>query len=97
MNAHVRIAAVTAAVALLGSTAWAGSSRIQCWTDDQGHRACGNAVQAQYADKERQVLNERGQVVETKSHAPTIEETDPSLNAKPDERGVQGQAQPAAH
>jgi hypothetical protein len=61
----IRIAVFAAIV--LSSTAFAGSARIQCWTDDQGHRACGNAVPTQYANKEREVFNARGRVVETKS------------------------------
>jgi len=73
VNASMRIAALTAVV--LCSTASAGSGKIQCWTDEHGQRACGNSVPAQYADKERETLNGRGRVVETKSHATTIEES----------------------
>lgn len=40
--------------------------RIVCWTDDQGRRACGDRVPPQYTKVERQFLDARGRVVETR-------------------------------
>jgi chromosome segregation ATPase len=52
----------------------AGAKSIVCWTDDKGQRACGDRVPPEYARKERQVLNERGMVVDTKPREKTPEE-----------------------
>jgi len=38
---------------------------IVCWTDDHGVRACGDHVPAQYAQKQRDVFDRRGVLVQT--------------------------------
>lgn len=48
--------------------------QIQCWTDDQGKRSCGDTVPPQYAKKEREYFNDQGMVVDTKSRQLTPEE-----------------------
>lgn len=48
--------------------------KLVCWTDEHGHRACGDSVPPQYAKSERQVLNERGLVIETRPREKTPEE-----------------------
>ena len=40
-------------------------SKLVCWTDNAGRRACGNTVPPEYASKERTILNKQGQVVRT--------------------------------
>lgn len=47
---------------------------LVCWNDEHGRRACGDSVPPQYAKSERQVLNSRGLVVETKPREKTPEE-----------------------
>jgi len=60
--------------ALLAGPAAAQKKTIQCWTDDKGQRMCGDNVPPQYAGKKREVINDRGVVVETKRGALTPEE-----------------------
>ena len=52
----------------------AGKKKFQCWTDDHGHRACGDSVPPQYSNQERDVLNTSGIVVEKKERPKTPEE-----------------------
>jgi len=79
MNVHWVV--VLALVA--GSTAaWADKTRIQCWTDERGQRACGDAPSPQDAIKERNVFNKQGQVVETWPRAPTPAEIEEAEKAK---------------
>lgn len=42
-----------------------GKKRLVCWTDDAGNRACGDAVPARYAGKQKQILDETGRTVKT--------------------------------
>lgn len=39
--------------------------RLVCWKDDAGNRACGDAVPARYAAKEKRILDESGRTVKT--------------------------------
>jgi hypothetical protein len=68
---------LAAAVALCISTAAFGQ-KIQCWTDENGQRSCGDSVPPKYADRERQEINERGiatkQVPRAKTPAEQIAE-----------------------
>lgn len=50
------------------------TKKIQCWTDDKGHRACGDYVPPQYAQKEVQILNKQGMVIDRKEREKTAEE-----------------------
>jgi hypothetical protein len=49
-------------------------NKIQCWTDENGRRACGDIVPPRYAKQQREVVNERGIVVDTKPREKTREE-----------------------
>jgi hypothetical protein len=64
----------TAASVLLSGVAWADAKKIQCWTDDKGHRSCGDYVPPQFAQKEVQILNKHGMVVDTRQRERTAEE-----------------------
>lgn len=76
---------LTTAFVLLPVAAFAadGGKKIQCWTDDKGHRSCGDYVPPQYAQKEVQILNKQGMVVDTKQREKTADE------AAADERKLQ--------
>ncbi|MBI2382817.1 MAG: hypothetical protein HYV18_01935 [Gammaproteobacteria bacterium] len=71
------------AAALLAQPAVAQKSgkTIQCWTDESGRRACGDRVPPQYAKQERQVVNERGLVVDTKARERTPQEIEAERRA----------------
>lgn len=67
-----------AAVLLLGlacvpAAAQEGQKTIQCWTDKNGQRMCGDRVPPEYAGKEREVIRD-GRVVDVKKPAKTAEE-----------------------
>jgi hypothetical protein len=72
MKSGVWVAVLAMTVA--GAAAGDGKKTFQCWTDENGKRMCGDAVPPQYSGKKREVLNDRGQVIETKTGAPTQEE-----------------------
>lgn len=72
-----------AASLLMSGSAWAEGKKIQCWTDDKGHRACGDYVPPQYAKKEVNILNKQGMVIEKKQREKTAAE------AAEDERKAQ--------
>ncbi|NKF24559.1 hypothetical protein [Solimonas marina] len=71
-------AAAGAALSLLAMAAQAAPSssgkRFTCWTDNQGHRACGDAVPPQYAQKQREVYDDQGRVREVKPREKTADE-----------------------
>jgi hypothetical protein len=50
------------------------AGKVLCWTDENGHRACGDRVPPKYADREREVINRRGVTVDTKAREKTAEE-----------------------
>lgn len=59
-----------AATALLGTAAVqaqtppkAGSTRMVCWQDDAGRKACGDSVPAKYADRQRTLLDGSGRTI----------------------------------
>jgi DNA repair exonuclease SbcCD ATPase subunit len=52
------------------------ASKIVCWTDQQGRRACGDRVPPQYAKQERQVYDEAGRLIETLPRQKTFEEAE---------------------
>ncbi|HUS23523.1 MAG TPA: hypothetical protein VM369_01135 [Candidatus Binatia bacterium] len=70
----MRVWMAVTALAVASAAGAAEPKRIQCWTDDKGQRMCGDSVPPQYAGQKREILNERGQVVETRRGAPTAEE-----------------------
>lgn len=71
MRKILMVATLALLVAPLTSHA---AGKLQCWTDDKGVRACGDRVPPQYAKKDREVLNQRGVVVNTKARQKTPEE-----------------------
>ncbi|MFA5941286.1 MAG: DUF4124 domain-containing protein [Sinimarinibacterium sp.] len=62
------------AVACLLAAAAAHAGQIVCWTDNTGHRTCGDRVPPEYAKGERQVYDKSGRVVETRPRQKTPEE-----------------------
>ncbi len=70
----------------LGTAATAGaqapSKKFQCWTDENGRRACGDRVPPQFAQKERQVFDGEGRVIEVKERPKTAEELAAAEQAK---------------
>ncbi len=54
-----------AAAVLFSSTAVAqtGNKRLVCWTDDLGRKACGDSLPAQYANKQRTIIDSSGRTV----------------------------------
>jgi hypothetical protein len=60
--------------ALSTAEAQNNGKKFQCWTDDKGQRACGDRVPPQYAQRERQVFDANGRVVEVKPRQKTPEE-----------------------
>ncbi|HEY0915280.1 MAG TPA: hypothetical protein VGE22_10450 [Solimonas sp.] len=48
--------------------------KIQCWTDAQGHRACGDHVPPEYAKQERKTIDSQGRTVGTRQRERTPEE-----------------------
>ena len=65
---------------MVGIAAWAGSSLaqgtakgIQCWTDKDGHRTCGDSIPPEDAGQKREVIKD-GRVIETVKGAKTPEE-----------------------
>lgn len=59
------VALAGAAASPLALHAQASARKIVCWTDENGHRACGDRVPPQYARQERQVYDASGRIVET--------------------------------
>lgn len=51
-----------------------GGRKIQCWTDSQGQRACGDRVPPEYAQEERRIYGSDGRLLEIKERPRTPEE-----------------------
>lgn len=71
------IAVLASAGLLLSGAALAQNvppKRVQCWTDNQGHRACGDAVPSQYVQKERQIFDDQGRIRAVKPREKTAAE-----------------------
>lgn len=62
--------------------ALAAGTKVQCWTDEEGRRACGDVVPPRYADKERDIMNKQGVLIDTKPRAPTAEEVQAAEDAR---------------
>lgn len=58
----------------VAATPAAAQRKVQCWTDKDGQRMCGDRVPPEYADKEREVINKHGYVVEKKGGIKSQEE-----------------------
>lgn len=50
------------------------TKKIQCWTDENGQRACGDRVPPEYAKQERKTFDRQGRVVGTREREKTAEE-----------------------
>ena len=48
--------------------------KIQCWTDAQGNRACGDHVPPEYARQERKTIDNQGRTIGTHEREKTPEE-----------------------
>lgn len=72
------------------------SAKIQCWTDEQGNRACGDQVPPQYAKVQRDVVNSQGIVVNTearqKTPAEIAQEEQQAAEQKAKQQAAQQQA-----
>lgn len=68
------IVRVVLAVVWLAASAPSRAGEIVCWTDNNGHRACGDRVPPEYAKRERQVYDPSGRIVETLPRQKTAEE-----------------------
>jgi hypothetical protein len=55
------------------AAATAGGKKVECWTDKDGHRMCGDRVPPEYAGQKRDVMQD-GRVIDTKKAARTPEE-----------------------
>ncbi|SFF51809.1 protein of unknown function [Fontimonas thermophila] len=71
---RMRLAFLVAGLAGLSPALDAQNAKIVCWTDANGHRACGDRVPPEYAKQERKVYDEAGRVVETIQRQKTPEE-----------------------
>lgn len=61
-------------VAASAAQAQSSAKKFQCWTDENGQRACGDRVPPQYAKEQRQVFDSQGRVIETRERQKTPEE-----------------------
>lgn len=66
--------------------------RIQCWTDKNGQRMCGDRVPPEYAGEKRDVVKE-GRVVDTIDASKTAEERDAEKRRLAAEEAKQKQAE----
>lgn len=66
---------------LLSASAIAAGG-VQCWTDNQGQRACGDSVPPQYARQQREVFDSQGRVRQVKPREKTEAEVAAEEKAK---------------
>ena len=52
----------------------AGKKKFQCWTDENGNRACGDRVPPEFVQQERTVIDSMGRTVDTRDRQKTPEE-----------------------
>jgi hypothetical protein len=87
---------VVLAVIVAATVAWvvpasAEPKKIQCWTDKDGHRMCGDRVPPEYAGQKRDVI-QGGRVVQSTKAAKTAEEIAAEKKAKEAAEAAQKQA-----
>ena len=70
----ITVAAVLAGMAAAPPVFPDNSGTIICWTDDHGQRFCGDHVPAQYSQKQRDVFDQRGVLVQTFKAEQTAEQ-----------------------
>src|SRR5690348_5110398 len=75
--AHVLIStgvlALAATLAVAPALPQTAQKKIQCWTDKEGKKMCGDRVPQEYAGQKREVIKD-GRVVDTVKAAKTPEE-----------------------
>src|SRR3546814_6976413 len=71
VNMRQLLLAMTLVGGGLLSTSAIAAGGVQCWTDNQGHRACGDTVPPQYAKQQREVFDEQGRVRQVKPREKT--------------------------
>ncbi len=93
MKFAIIAALLAAALAALPAEAQQkGGKKIQCWTDKNGARMCGDRVPPEYAGQKRDVLSE-GRVVDTIDASKTAEEREAEKRRKDEELAKQKQAE----
>jgi hypothetical protein len=75
MRVAVIAAMLVAALAALPAAAQKNKKTIQCWTDKNGQRMCGDRVPPEYSGEKRDVMKE-GRVVDTIDASKTADERD---------------------
>ena len=70
---RVVIIAAMLAAALAAQTAGADAPKVQCWTDKNGQRMCGDRIPPEYAGQKRDVIKE-GRVIDTISATKSADE-----------------------
>ena len=83
------IALISAGLVLAASQP---ASAIQCWTNREGIRECGNAVPPEYAQQRVRTLDERGFTVEIQERAKTKEEAAEEQRRQAEEERRQAEA-----
>ena len=93
----MRFAVITAVLAAALAVAPAaaqqkGGKKIQCWTDKNGARMCGDQVPPEYAGEKRDVMK-GGRVVDTIDAAKTAEDREAEKRRKAAEEAQRKQAE----
>ena len=87
----VAVLAATLA-AMLAATPVAAQKKIQCWTDKNGVRMCGDRVPPEYSGEKRDVMKQ-GRVVDTIDASKTADEREAEKRRKAEELAKQKQAE----
>lgn len=70
----VSIGLLLGAVAVQAPAQTSQSKRVQCWTDSNGQRACGDSVPPQYVQQQREIYDEQGRIRQVKPREKTAAE-----------------------
>jgi DNA repair exonuclease SbcCD ATPase subunit len=94
MRVAVITAVLVAALAAVpaGAQQQKGGKKIQCWTDKNGARMCGDQVPPEYAGEKRDVIKE-GRVIDTIDASKTADERDAEKRRKAAEEAKAKQAE----
>lgn len=92
MRIAVIAAMLAAALAAAPADAQKAGKKIQCWTDKNGQRMCGDRVPPEYAGQKREVI-QKGRVVDTIDASKTAEEREAEERRLAAEEARQKQAQ----
>ncbi|MGH8481267.1 MAG: hypothetical protein ACRES8_02265, partial [Nevskiaceae bacterium] len=91
MRLAVIVAMVVAALAAAPAEAQKGGKKIQCWTDKDGNRMCGDRIPPEYAGEKRDVMKD-GRVIDTIDAAKTAEDREAEKRKKDAEEAKVKQA-----